>query len=71
VKEAVQDGITGFLVDSAERCVEIIKHREHERLDRSDLFQHADQFSLQRMAWKLYALLHSMKADTSTPISSR
>ena len=60
VQEAVQDGITGFSVDSVEECIELIQRREYERLDQSDLFQHAEQFSLQRKTTKLLSLLRSM-----------
>jgi glycosyltransferase involved in cell wall biosynthesis len=67
VEEAVQDGVTGFLVNDVEECRELIENREHERLDPSDLIQHADQFALRRMARKLLSLLRSIDSDSHTP----
>lgn len=66
VEEAVQDGVTGFLVDDFEECRELIENCEHERLDPSDLIRHADQFALRRMAKKLLSLLRSIDSDSQT-----
>ena len=60
VGEAVQDGITGFLVDSSEECMEVIQRQEYIYLDESDLLKHADQFGLQRRAEKLFSVLRSI-----------
>lgn len=68
--EAVQDGITGFLVSDGEECMEVIGKRKYEDLDPSDLIQHADQFALRRMAGKLLSLLRSIDNAPSNSCSS-
>jgi glycosyltransferase involved in cell wall biosynthesis len=68
--EAVQDGITGFLVSDGEECMEVIGKRKYEDLDPSDLIQHADQFALRRMAGKLLSLLRSIDNAPSNSSSS-
>ena len=68
VQEAVQDGITGFLVDSVEECIELIQRQEYERLDSHDLLQHAEQFDFRRTAKKLFAMLCCVSRGASRSV---
>jgi glycosyltransferase involved in cell wall biosynthesis len=67
VAEAIQDGITGFLIDDPDECVDILQGGAYADLDPSRVIEEARTFSLRRSAQNLTSVIDSVSHMDSVP----
>jgi glycosyltransferase involved in cell wall biosynthesis len=60
VKEAIQNGQTGFLVDKLEESEEILVSGAYRKLNRSDAIAHAEKFNLDSTARQLKQIISGL-----------
>jgi L-malate glycosyltransferase len=57
VLEAIEDGVSGFLVENDEECYELLKKRQYKTLDRKRVLNYSKRFDLNESIGKLLTLL--------------
>jgi len=66
VREAIRDGVTGFLVSNQAQCNQVLATRRYRELKQDDMLDWAETFGLESTAQKLRMLVNEVASTESS-----
>ncbi|MCS3755666.1 glycosyltransferase family 4 protein [Salinibacter ruber] len=70
VREAIQNGTTGFLVTNAEDCRRILANRRYQSLETEDVLDWAGDFGVKKAIQRLQKIIDQVACSTDTEMGS-